>query len=125
MLLYIAGNYLVTLDMRQSPPTRSYVKGVDGRGIGAFVCHPKLPLVVVGEKGNDPNLYVYEYPSWRVVNVLRKGAERGYSCLAFNADGSKLATVAMGQCPFPLESAPPPPPVNATFVSCNQDRTIF
>lgn len=51
--------------------------------------------VVVGEKGNDPNLYVFEYPSWRVVKVLKKGAERGYSCLAFSPDGNKLASVAM------------------------------
>jgi len=51
--------------------------------------------VVVGEKGNDPNLYVFEYPSWQVVKVLKKGAVRGYSCLAFSPDGNKLASVAM------------------------------
>jgi hypothetical protein len=69
VLLYVAGNYLVKLDMRESPPTRSYVMGVDGRGIGAFVIHPTLPLVVVGEKGCDPNIYVFEYPSWEVSDV--------------------------------------------------------
>lgn len=69
VLLYIAGNYLVKLDMSRTPPTRSYVMGVDGRGLGAFVVHPTLPLVVVGEKGYDPNIYVFEYPSWKVVSI--------------------------------------------------------
>lgn len=96
MILYVAGNYLVTLDLRQEPPTRGYVKGVDGGGIGAFVVHPTEPLVVVGEKGNDPNLYIFSYPSWEVVKVLRKGAEQGYSTLCFSPNGEMLASVAAG-----------------------------
>jgi WD40 repeat protein len=96
ILLYIAGNYLIKLDLTTTPPTRTYVMGVDGRGIGAFVIHPTEPLVVVGEKGADPNIYIFEYPSWKVVKVLKKGAELGYSTLAFSADGSKLASVATG-----------------------------
>jgi len=96
VLLYVAGNFLVTLDLRQDPPTRGYVKGVDGGGIGAFVVHPTEPLVVVGEKGNDPNLYIFHYPSWELAHVLRKGAEQGYSTLSFSPDGEMLASVAEG-----------------------------
>ena len=94
VVLYIAGNLLVTMDIRTVPPTRSYVFGVDGRGVGSFVVHPRLPLVAVGEKGNDPNVYIYQYPTWELVHVLQKGAERSFSCMQFSTDGSMLATVA-------------------------------
>jgi len=71
------------------------VLGVDGRGVGAFAVHPTEPLVVVGEKGNDPNIYCFSYPSWELTKVLKKGCERGYSCLSFSPNGEKLASVAM------------------------------
>ena len=93
VVLYIAGNMLVTMDLRADPPTRTYNFGVEGRGVGSFVLHPTEPLVVVGEKGNEPNIFIYEYPSWKLVRVLRKGTERSYSSLAFSPDGEKLATV--------------------------------
>lgn len=93
VLLSIAGNALVVMDLRVSPPTRKYVFGVDGRGVGSFVLHPTEPLVVVGEKGNDPNIYIFEYPTWKVLRVLRKGTERSYLSLAFSPDGEKLASV--------------------------------
>ena len=40
-------------------------------------------------------MYVYAYPSLEVVRVLPKGTERGYTTMAFSADGKTLATVGM------------------------------
>ena len=74
---------------------RQYVFGVDGRGVGAFVRHPSGELFAVAEKGNEPRVYVYAYPSLEVVRVLPKGTERGYTTMAFSADGKTLATVGM------------------------------
>lgn len=43
--------------------------GIDGRGIGCFAIHYSRDFVAVGEKGTMPNIYIYEYPSFRVVKV--------------------------------------------------------
>jgi len=47
----------------------------------------------VGEKGNDPNIYIYSYPELEIVKVLRKGTERSYASLSFGAKGDMLASV--------------------------------
>jgi WD40 repeat protein len=47
----------------------------------------------VGDKGNDPNVYIYSYPDLKIVRVLRKGTERTFAALAFNAAGDKLASL--------------------------------
>lgn len=40
------------------------------------------------------NIYIYQYPSLQLMRVLRGGAERSFSCLAFSGDGLRLASVA-------------------------------
>ena len=46
------------------------------------------------EGAGEPNVYVFKYPTWEVVHVLRKGAEQSFSCMEFSPDGNQLATVA-------------------------------
>ena len=46
-----------------------------GGGIGAFAVHPSHKYFAVGEKGNDPNIYIYTYPALEIVKVLRKVTE--------------------------------------------------
>ena len=45
------------------------------------------------EKGNSPNVYLYEYPSLKLYRILRKGTEQSYSNADFSSTGAKLATV--------------------------------
>jgi hypothetical protein len=51
--------------------------------LAALACstqvHPRKTHFAVAEKGIEPNIYVFEYPSFRVVRILRKGTERAYS----------------------------------------------
>jgi hypothetical protein len=70
-----------------------YLFGHDGRGIGAVDVDGTRTHIAVAEKGDSPNVYVYEYPSLKVVRILRKGTERAYSDVNFSADGELLATV--------------------------------
>ena len=72
---------------------RKYIFGFDGQGIGAVCVHPSKKYFAVGEKGDNPNVYIYEYPSYKIHRVCRKGTEKAYSCLKFSPDGEKLATV--------------------------------
>ena len=47
----------------------------------------------VGEKGDNPNIYIYEYPSYKIYRVCRKGTEKAYSALTFNKEGDKLQDI--------------------------------
>ena len=54
----------------------------DGDGIGALAVHPSRTYFAVGEKGDHPNVYIYEYPSCKLYRILRKGTEKMFSCMA-------------------------------------------
>ena len=38
--------------------------------------HPSKKFFALGEKGTNPNVYIYEYPSLRLSKVLRGGTEQ-------------------------------------------------
>jgi WD40 repeat protein len=80
-------------DLASADISVKFLFGHDGRGIGAVDVHPGLVYIAVGEKGDSPNVYIYEYPSLKVFRILRKGTERAYSDVSFSADGNLLATV--------------------------------
>jgi hypothetical protein len=62
---------------------RKYLFGFDGQGIGCLAVHPSNKYFAVGEKGDSPNIYIYEYPSYKIYRVLRKGTEKQYSSVTF------------------------------------------
>lgn len=65
--MYAAGNTLVILEV--STMKRRVIFGLDGGGVGCFAVHPTGTLVAVGDKGSMPNIYVYEYPSFKIAKV--------------------------------------------------------
>ncbi|KAM9820225.1 LOW QUALITY PROTEIN: cilia- and flagella-associated protein 44 [Neosynchiropus ocellatus] len=91
-LVFVAGNHLVFIDMRTKE--QRYLRSCSGQGIGSFAVHTSWKCFAVGEKGNKPNIIVYKHPSLKPFHILRGGAERVYSCLNFNHDGSLLASVS-------------------------------
>mmetsp|Transcript_10653 Transcript_10653/g.18263 ORF Transcript_10653/g.18263 Transcript_10653/m.18263 type:complete len:781 (+) Transcript_10653:113-2455(+) len=93
ILLFAVGNITELLDLETM--SQSYLPGLDGGGIGAVCVHPTRKHFVVAEKGTNPNVYVYEFPSLNLYRILRGGTERGYSAARFNREGTKLATVGM------------------------------
>ncbi|XP_037341186.2 cilia- and flagella-associated protein 44 [Pungitius pungitius] len=90
-LIFIAGNLLVLLDI--STKEQRYLRSCSGGGIGSIAAHPSKEYFVVAEKGKQPDIIVYEYPSLRPFCILRGGTERAYSFVNFNPDGSLLASV--------------------------------
>ena len=55
--------------------------------------HPSSNFFAAGEKGINPNVYIYAYPSREVVRILSNGTERAFSDLRFNSKGDMIATV--------------------------------
>jgi len=47
----------------------------------------------VGEKGTNPNVYIYACKDHRLYRILRKGTERAFSNSIFSKDGEKFVTV--------------------------------
>jgi WD40 repeat protein len=90
-ILTSVGNAIVTIDVNTMD--RSYIQGFSGAGIGALCVHPSGKYFAVGDKGKHPNVLIFEFPSMKLYRILRRGTEQAYSCLRFNPDGTKLATV--------------------------------
>uniref|UniRef100_A0A8C6J259 Cilia- and flagella-associated protein 44 n=1 Tax=Melopsittacus undulatus TaxID=13146 RepID=A0A8C6J259_MELUD len=90
-LLYIAGNYVVLLDLKTE--SHRYVRSSGGGGIGFILAHPTKQYFAVGEKGRKPNLIIYDYPSLRPYRILRDGTEEAYVFGDFKHDGTLLASV--------------------------------
>ncbi|KAM9388219.1 cilia- and flagella-associated protein 44 [Phaethornis superciliosus] len=90
-LMYIAGNQVVLLDLKTK--SQSYVRSSGGGGIGFITAHPTKQYFAVGEKGEKPNLIVYDYPSLRPYRILQGGTEKAYVFGDFNNAGTLLASV--------------------------------
>lgn len=65
--MYATGNTLVILEV--STMKRRVIFGLDGGGVGCFAVHPTGTLIAVGDKGSMPNIYIYEYPSFKIAKV--------------------------------------------------------
>jgi len=92
-LMTCAGSAVVILDLVTLE--KEYLEGIDNGGIGAIAVHPSGNYFAVGEKhvGSSPNVYIYEYPSFRLIRILKEGTDRSYSDLRFDKTGEMLATV--------------------------------
>ena len=91
VVVFTVGNEVQTLHLVTGAQT--YLHGVDGKGVGMVCVHPSKRILAVGEKGTDPNVYVYEYPRMKLRKIMRGGTERSYACGRFSPDGDTLATV--------------------------------
>ncbi|KAG5483393.1 hypothetical protein LSCM1_04941 [Leishmania martiniquensis] len=100
---YLRGNTLLTCGGKfvlflhiDSGAVESQSGPPDG-AIGAVSVHPSGLSYVVGERcPAHPLLRAYSWPSRSPLQTFAGGAEVGYSTLAFNLDGSRLASVASG-----------------------------
>ena len=92
-LLTSSGTSVLMFDLETKEQT--FLVGIDAGGIGAITVHPTGNYFAVGERqpGGAPNVYIYEFPSLKLVSVLRNGTERAFSDLRFSNDGEMLATV--------------------------------
>ncbi|KNC50512.1 WD repeat domain 52 [Thecamonas trahens ATCC 50062] len=90
-VLYTAGNTTQILETATGAVTT--LPGTNSGGVAAIAPHPSHKWFAVAEKGEKPNILIYEFPSLKVVKVLEGGTEKAYSCMAFSTSGTKLASV--------------------------------
>ncbi|KAF8073262.1 ABCG35 [Scenedesmus sp. PABB004] len=91
-LLLAAGSVVLLLHV----PTlqQRHLPSRDGGGVAAVAAHPSGQRFLVAEKRRRgaPGIYVYDR-DLQLVQTLRGGTERAYSCAAFSADGAMVAGV--------------------------------
>ncbi|KAJ3335556.1 Cilia- and flagella-associated protein 44, partial [Kappamyces sp. JEL0680] len=88
------GNLIIFLNLKTGDAR--YVKGIREGSIGCIAVHPTKEFIAVGEIcEQEPNIYVYTYPSMTLSKILRGGAVKGFADLSFNQTGTKIASVAM------------------------------
>lgn len=79
--MFSAGNMVQIVNIVTKKQQHIYTTG--GGAVGAIRVHPSCQYFAVGEKGNMPDVNIYEYPSLKLYRVLRKGTQKGYSYLDF------------------------------------------
>lgn len=57
------------------------------------ICQVFQGMIAVAEKGDSPKVLIYNYPSDVPFKRLERGTLKQYAALAFNREGSQLATV--------------------------------
>uniref|UniRef100_A0A1I8JLC0 Cilia- and flagella-associated protein 44 n=1 Tax=Macrostomum lignano TaxID=282301 RepID=A0A1I8JLC0_9PLAT len=88
---FVAGNLVKVVNLATKRQT--FLRSSSGGGVGFVSVHPTRRYLAVAEKGEAPNVLVYEYPSLRLYRILRGGTERAYCYCKFDPSGKYLATV--------------------------------
>eukprot|EP00040_Diaphanoeca_grandis_P030987 m.184465 g.184465 ORF g.184465 m.184465 type:complete len:1849 (+) comp32191_c0_seq1:110-5656(+) len=91
IVFYAAGDFVIFHNLETGH--QSFLRSLSGCGIGALALHPSKKFFAVGEKGDNPQINLYEYPSMKLYRILREGTTKEYAALAFNGKGDKLASV--------------------------------
>jgi WD40 repeat protein len=73
VIIYIVGNKYQTYNLTTMELNTYH--GQDTDGIGSICVHPTRQYFAVAERGVFPNIYIYEWPTFRLYRILRKGTE--------------------------------------------------
>lgn len=91
-IIYTVGNKYQTFDL-ETKEAVTY-DGHDNDGVGSIAVHPTKNYFAVAEKGANPLIYIYAYPSMKLYRVLTGGTEMAYVHCEFSSKlGDKLVSV--------------------------------
>ena len=90
-IIYTVGNkyQIYNLDTKESETYH----GHDNDGVGSIAVHPSKKWFAVAEKGAQPLIYIYHYPSLRLYRILKGGTEMMYVHCEFSNGGDKLVSL--------------------------------
>ncbi|EPZ33083.1 PAS domain-containing protein [Rozella allomycis CSF55] len=87
-----SGSSLVFLDPKNL--SQDHVSLDNDSSISCICTDSTKSYYAVAEKGVNPRVFIFEFPSKKLFRVLKGGAERQFSCMNFHPNGNLLATVA-------------------------------
>lgn len=91
IVIYIVGNKYQTYNL--STLEQITFDGQDTNGVGSICVHPNRQYFAVAERGINPNVYIYEWPSLKLYRIMRLGTEQAYAHCEFSPSGTKLVTL--------------------------------
>ncbi|CAH8582329.1 unnamed protein product [Schistosoma rodhaini] len=87
----IYGNYLLIMNI--DTHQKIMIRSMYGIGIGTYCIQTKDKYIALAEKGDLPNVCIYQYPNIKLYRILRNGTQTAYTACQFSPDGELLATV--------------------------------
>lgn len=90
-LVSYSGISFSVIDLNLKKQTTIYSK--DGGGIGAIALDYTKRYLAVAEKGQKPNVYIYDLFDMSVTSVLANGTERGYCSVCFSKNSDKFISI--------------------------------
>lgn len=79
---FIVGNYFEIRNLVTDE--RRYLRSTAGTGIGAVDVHPERTYIAIAERGDMPDVCIYEYPSLKLYRILHEGTQTAYSSCQFS-----------------------------------------
>uniref|UniRef100_A0A1B6CQQ9 Uncharacterized protein n=2 Tax=Clastoptera arizonana TaxID=38151 RepID=A0A1B6CQQ9_9HEMI len=89
-LIFLSGNLIHMYNV--STDELEFRRSAGGGGLGHVAKNPKLPHLAVGEKGQNPLIIVYEWPSFEIISVLKDGTTQAYTHLNYSPNGDMLCS---------------------------------
>lgn len=99
-LLFVAGNYVRLHKL--TTKENIYLRSTGGGSVSCLAVHSNREYFASGERGKNPDINVFAYPSCRLTKVLRKGTVREYVCLCFDPYSGDLLASQGGEPDFSL-----------------------
>eukprot|EP00928_Gymnodinium_smaydae_P086447 TRINITY_DN7056_c0_g1_i3.p1 TRINITY_DN7056_c0_g1~~TRINITY_DN7056_c0_g1_i3.p1 ORF type:complete len:1947 (-),score=421.95 TRINITY_DN7056_c0_g1_i3:144-5984(-) len=97
---YVTGQVVVFQNL-DDPAQKRFLPGRDNGGIGGLSMSPDGKFLAVAEKSTTgaPNIYIYEYATFKLYRILRKGTTKGYAAVAFSPHQKGARLAALGMAP--------------------------
>ncbi|KAI5745712.1 hypothetical protein M8J76_013644 [Diaphorina citri] len=89
-LVFLSGCFIHILNI--SDKLVELRRGSGGQGLGCITKNNTEPHIAIGEKGHNPDIIIYEWPSFNVVSVLRGGSVKQYTCVDYSPKGDILVS---------------------------------
>ena len=90
-ICFAAGNYVQFFNLKTRE--QKFLPTLGGAGVGAITVHASRSYIAVGEKGKEPVVAVFEWPSLKLWRILKHGTEDAFAHLCFSPDGNILAAL--------------------------------
>ncbi|VVC29555.1 WD40/YVTN repeat-like-containing domain,WD40-repeat-containing domain,WD40 repeat [Cinara cedri] len=91
-IVYAAGSYIAVFDVKTG--SLYFRKCAGNGGIGHITKNPVFGHLAIGENCNDPLIIVYQWPTLKIVSVLKGSAKKKYNWLTYSQNGKYLCSQA-------------------------------
>ncbi|KAF0754182.1 cilia- and flagella-associated protein 44, partial [Aphis craccivora] len=91
-VVYAAGSYIIMFDINEGK--LNFRKCAGNGGIGHIAKNPVLSHIAVGENCTSPLIIVYEWPTFKIISVLKGSAKQQINWLSYSQNGKYLCSQA-------------------------------